>query len=94
VIHAVNFAVRAGLTFGGIGRGQGAAMLSYLGNRVKASSARSGPGRRRPGDRRRRDEGGLTVLSDQPVPEIPGLLLSRPAGDGMVQAGWEARASR
>jgi len=92
VIHAVNFAVRAGLTFGGIGRGQGAAMLSYLGTRVKAFVCALGP----------LDDvalaiaagamkAGLTVLSDQPVPEIPGLLLSRPAGDGMVQAGLEAR---
>ena len=92
VIHAVNFAVRAGLTFGGIGRGQGAAMLSYLGNRVKAFVCALGP----------LDDvalaiaagamkAGLTVLSDQPVPEIPGLLLSRPAGDGMVMAGMEAR---
>src|SRR4030042_689357 len=43
VIHAVNFAVRAGLTFGGIGRGQGAAMLSYLGNRAKGYVCALGP---------------------------------------------------
>ncbi len=92
VIHAVNFAVRAGLTFGGIGRGQAQAMLSYLGNRVKAFVCALGP----------LDDvalaiaagamkAGLTVLADEAVPEIPGLLLSRPAGEEMALAGMEAR---
>ncbi len=92
VVHAVNFAVRAGLTFGGLGRGQADAMLSYLKNRVKAFVCALGPA----------DDvtlavaagamkAGLTVLSDQPVPEIPGLLLSRPAGEEMARAGIEAR---
>jgi acetyl-CoA synthase len=91
-IHAVNFAVRAGLTFGGIGRGQAAAMLSYLANRVKAFVCALGP----------LDDvalavaagamkAGLTVLTDQPVPEIPGLLLPVPAGEEMARAGMEAR---
>jgi len=92
VIHAVNFAVRAGLTFGGIGRGQSAAMLAYLANRVKAFVCALGPpdavalavaaGAMK---------AGLTVIADQPVPEIPGLLLSRPAGEEMARAGMEAR---
>ena len=92
VVHAVNFAVRAGLTFGGLGRGQADAMLSYLKNRVKAFVCALGPA----------DDvslaiaagamkAGLTVLSDQPVPEIPGLLLSRPVGAEMARAGIEAR---
>ncbi|MBI5904641.1 MAG: CO dehydrogenase/CO-methylating acetyl-CoA synthase complex subunit beta [Deltaproteobacteria bacterium] len=92
VIHAVNFAVRAGLTFGGIGRGQGAPMLAYLSNRVKAFVCALGP----------LDDialavaagamkAGLTVLADTAVPEIPGLLLSRPAGEEMARAGMEAR---
>ena len=92
VVHAVNFAVRAGLTFGGLGRGQADAMLSYLKNRVKAFVCALGPA----------DDvslaiaagamkAGFTVLSDQPVPEIPGLLLSRPAGEEMARAGIEAR---
>ncbi len=95
VVHAVNFAVRAGLTFGGLGRGQSDAMLSYLGNRVKAFVCALGPA----------DDvslaiaagamkAGLTVLSDQPVPEIPGLLVSRPAGPEMARAGIEARGIR
>ncbi len=92
VVHAVNFAVRAGLTFGGLGRGQADAMLSYLKNRVKAFVCALGPvddvslaiaaGAMK---------AGLTVLSDQQVPEIPGLLLSRPAGEEMARAGIEAR---
>jgi len=92
VVHAVNFAVRAGLTFGGLGRGQADAMLSYLKNRIKAFVCALGPA----------DDvtlavaagamkAGLTVLSDQSVPEIPGLLLSRPAGEEMARAGIEAR---
>jgi len=36
VIHAVNFAVRAGLSFGGIKKGQEEEMLNYLKKRVKA----------------------------------------------------------
>ena len=43
VIHAVNFAVRAALTFGGLGRGQSAPLLSYLANRVKAFVCALGP---------------------------------------------------
>ncbi len=92
VIHAVNFAVRAGLTFGGIGRGQAAAMYSYLANRVKAFVCALGP----------LDEialavaagaikAGFPVLTDQNLPEIPGALLRRPAGEEMVRAGMEAR---
>ncbi len=91
VVHAVNFAVRAGLTFGGLGRGQADAMLSYLKNRVKAFVCALGPA----------DDvslaiaagamkAGLTVLTDQDVPEIPGLLLSRPVRE-MARAGIEAR---
>jgi acetyl-CoA synthase len=92
VIHAVNFAVRAGLTFGGIGRGQAAAMYGYLANRVKAFVCALGP----------LDEialavaagalkAGFPVLSDQNVPEIPGALYRRPAGEEMVRTGMEAR---
>ncbi|MEM2900660.1 MAG: acetyl-CoA decarbonylase/synthase complex subunit alpha/beta, partial [Thermoplasmata archaeon] len=36
VVHAVNFAVRAGLAFGGIKKGQEEEMLTYLKKRVKA----------------------------------------------------------
>ena len=92
VIHAVNFAVRAGLTFGGLGRGQTAAMYAYLANRVKAFVCALGP----------LDEialavaagaikAGFPVLSDQNVPEIPGVLFRRPAGEEMVRTGMEAR---
>ena len=92
VIHAVNFAVRAGLTFGGIGRGQSAAMYNYLSHRVKAFVCALGPV----------DEIGLAVaagamkagfpvLTDQNLPEIPGALLRSPVGEEMVRAGMEAR---
>jgi acetyl-CoA synthase len=92
VVHAVNFAVRAGLTFGGIGRGQASAMYGYLANRVKAFVCALGP----------LDEialavaagaikAGFPVLSDQDVPEIPGALLRCPAGEEMVRRGMEAR---
>jgi acetyl-CoA synthase len=92
VIHAVNFAVRAGLTFGGIGRGQTQAMYNYLSQRVKAFVCALGP----------MDEIGLAViagamkagfpvLTDRNLPEIPGALLRSPAGEEMVRAGMEAR---
>ena len=92
VVHAVNFAVRAGLTFGGLGRGQAEAMLSYLANRVKAFVCALGP----------LDDvslaiaagamkAGFPVLTDRDVPGIPGLLLSCPPGEEMVRAGIEAR---
>ncbi len=92
VVHAVNFAVRAGLTFGGLGRGQAGPMLSYLANRVKAFVCALGP----------LDDvslavaagamkAGFPVLSDQDVPEIPGALLSRRPGEEMVRAGMETR---
>jgi len=92
VIHAVNFAVRAGLTFGGIGRGQTGAMYDYLAHRVKAFVCALGPlddialavaaGAIR---------AGFPVLSDQNGPEIPGSLFRRPAGEEMVRTGMEAR---
>jgi acetyl-CoA synthase len=92
VIHAVNFAVRAGLTFGGIGRGQASAMLAYLANRVKAFVCALGsPDEVALAVAAGAMKAGLTVLSDQPVPEIPGLLLSRPTGEEMARAGMEAR---
>ncbi|UCD47744.1 MAG: CO dehydrogenase/CO-methylating acetyl-CoA synthase complex subunit beta [Deltaproteobacteria bacterium] len=92
VVHAVNFAVRAGLTFGGLGRGQAEPMLSYLATRVKAFVCALGP----------LDDlslaiaagamkAGFPVLSDQAVPAIPGALLSCPPGEEMVRAGIEAR---
>jgi len=92
VIHAVNFAVRAGLTFGGLGRGQTGAMYDYLANRVKAFVCALGP----------LDEialavaagalkAGFPVLSDRNLPEIPGRLFRRPPGEEMVRAGMEAR---
>ncbi|MCL5884181.1 MAG: acetyl-CoA decarbonylase/synthase complex subunit alpha/beta [Deltaproteobacteria bacterium] len=92
VIHAVNFAVRAGLTFGGIGRGQASLMSDYLADRVKAFVCALGP----------QDDIGLAVaagamkagfpvVTDQPLPEIPGLLRTLPAGEEMVRAGMEMR---
>lgn len=92
VIHAVNFAVRAGLTFGGIGRGQAQAMLAYLSNRVKAFVCALG----------HMDDIGLAViagamkagfpvLTDGNLPEIPGALIRSPVGEEMVRAGMEAR---
>ncbi|MEK6778582.1 MAG: acetyl-CoA decarbonylase/synthase complex subunit alpha/beta [Candidatus Deferrimicrobiota bacterium] len=92
VIHAVNFAVRAGLTFGGLGRGQADAMYGYLANRVKAFVCALGP----------LDDialavaagamkAGFPVLTDRDLPEIPGLLFRRPAGEEMVRSGMEAR---
>ncbi|MBI5419779.1 MAG: CO dehydrogenase/CO-methylating acetyl-CoA synthase complex subunit beta, partial [Deltaproteobacteria bacterium] len=92
VIHAVNFAVRAGLTFGGLGRGQTDAMYGYLANRVKAFVCALGS----------LDEialavvagaikAGFPVLTDRNLPEIPGSLFRVPAGEEMVRAGMEAR---
>lgn len=92
VIHAVNFAVRAGLTFGGLGRGQADAMYGYLANRVKAFVCALGP----------LDDialavaagamkAGFPVFTDQELPEIPGLLFRRAAGEEMVRSGMEAR---
>ena len=92
IIHAVNFAVRAGLTFGGLGRGQAGPLLAYLAARVKAFVCALGPlddislaiaaGAMR---------AGIPVLTDQDVPEIPGALLRRTPGEEMVRAGMEAR---
>jgi acetyl-CoA synthase len=92
VIHAVNFAVRAGLTFGGLGRGMKDAMFDYLSHRVKAFVCALGP----------LDEialavvagamkAGFPVLTDRNLPEVPGALLRRPAGEEMVRAGMEVR---
>lgn len=92
-IHAVNFALRAGLAFGGVAPGNREAQLDYQSRRVKAFILALGE----------QDEVrvaaefgaillGFPVITDQPlVEEVPDLYVYEPDYDKIVKLGLELR---
>lgn len=93
VIHAVNFAFRAGLAFGGIPAGQRERMLDYQAKRVLAFVIQLGPN-----DivKYAAEFGaifmGFPVVTDQPVTEeIPDWYQSEPDYDKLGKLGLEIR---
>ncbi|NPV54280.1 MAG: CO dehydrogenase/CO-methylating acetyl-CoA synthase complex subunit beta [Firmicutes bacterium] len=91
-IHAVNFALRAGLAFGNVPPGNRDQMLKYQAERVDAFVLALGE----------LDEVriaaefgaihlGFPVVSDQPVEEIPGKFVYEPDYVKMVQTALELR---
>lgn len=91
-VHALNFAVRAALTFGGVQAGDRERLKEYLSRRPKVVVVQTGP---------------LTcldaafafaalmhsasIVSDQDLPEIPKAVAVRKDHKDMVQAGIEER---
>ena len=94
VIHAVNFALRAGLAFGGIAPGARDAQLDYQKRRVRAFVLALGE----QDDVRVVAEFGALFLghptiTDQPVAEpIPDCYISQPDYDKMVAEALELRS--
>lgn len=94
IAHAVNIAVRVGLIFGGLSRGQEKEMREYLKNKVKVLVIALG----------KLDDitlavgagaiaCGFPVVSDQKeIPEIPGLLLSQTDYGRIVSTALEAKS--
>lgn len=95
IIHAVNFAARAGLAFGGVPKGERARMLEYQKNRVPAFvialgeldavTVAIGAGALFMG---------FPIVTDQALPPeltIPGLLEPQPDYDKLVKLALELR---
>ncbi|NLK25980.1 MAG: CO dehydrogenase/CO-methylating acetyl-CoA synthase complex subunit beta [Euryarchaeota archaeon] len=94
VVHALNFAIRGALSFGGVQRGDRETLRAYLAKRPKTFVLQFGP----------LDDimtgAGLAailncapLLTDQAVEEIPDLLISV-SPENMVQAALEVRDIR
>lgn len=93
VIHAVNFALRAGLAFGGIAPGNREAQLDYQNRRVRAFVLALG----------QQDEvrvaaefgaaflGFPTITDTQPVEEVPDWYVYEPDYDKIVPLAFELR---
>lgn len=94
IVHALNFAIRGALSFGGVQRGDRETLSAYLSKRPKTFVLQFGP----------LDDimagaglaailNGAPVLTDQNVEDVPDVLLSvRP--ENMVQTAIEARDIR
>ena len=91
-VHALNFTVRAALTFGGVQPGDNARLKEYLAKRPKVVVIQTG------------GLGDLdaafafaallhsaVIVSDQELPEIPGAVAVRKVHGEMIQAGIEER---
>lgn len=94
IVHALNFAIRGALSFGGVQRGDRDTLRAYLAKRPKTFVLQFGP----------LDDvtvgaglaailNGAPVLTDQPVEGIPDLLVSV-APEKMVQTALEVRGVR
>jgi acetyl-CoA synthase len=92
-IHAVNFALRAGLAFGGIAPGDKAAQLDYQRRRVRAFVLALGD---QDAVRIAAEFGaimlGFPVIADQPLPEeVPDWYVYQPDYDKIVPYALELR---
>lgn len=92
IIHALNFAIRAALAFGGIKRGDREGIYNYLSKRPKAVVIHLGP----------LDQikvaaefavlfHGSPTITDQDVEEIPGKYVSQPDYDQIISTAIEIR---
>ncbi|HSV41895.1 MAG TPA: hypothetical protein VLH13_00620, partial [Methanomassiliicoccales archaeon] len=92
VVHALNFAVRAGLSFGGVQRGDWERLQAFLVKRLKAFILHFGP----------LDEvktacgfaallHGIPIITDQNVEGFPDKVIYQPDVSRMVQTGLEVR---
>ncbi len=92
VIHALNFAVRAALSFGAVQRGDRDRLQAFLAKRLKAFVLHFGP----------IDEitagaafaallHGIPIVTDQNVEGVPDKLVSQPEPSRMLQTAFELR---
>ncbi len=92
VVHALNFAVRAALSFGAVQRGDRDRLQAFLAKRLKAFVLHFGP----------IDEitagaafaallHGIPIVTDQDVEGVPDKLVSQPEPSRMLQTAFELR---
>jgi CO dehydrogenase/CO-methylating acetyl-CoA synthase complex beta subunit len=92
IIHALNFAVRVGLTFGNLKSGESERLTEYLSKRLKVFTVQTGP-------LSCLDAAmafaalkhGACIVTDQNLPEIPGAVRVCKDHAEMVQVGVEER---
>ncbi len=92
-IHAVNLAVRSGISFGGVPRGETQQLRDYLRKRLKAFVLHFGP---HDYVKTTAEFGalycGFPIITDQPLEEeIPDMFVYEPDYDQMVQRAIEIR---
>jgi len=92
IVHALNFAIRAGLSFGGIQRGDREGIASYLAKRPKIVVLEYGSlDPVLAGAAMAAVLNGATIVTDQPVEGVPEKLIHVKELDKMVQEAIEAR---
>jgi CO dehydrogenase/acetyl-CoA synthase beta subunit/intein/homing endonuclease len=92
IVHALNFAIRAGLSFGGVPRGDRGGLSAYLAKRPKVFVLEFGPlDPILAGAAMAAVLNGASIVTDQSVEGIPDKLLTVNDPQKMVQAALEAR---
>jgi len=92
IVHALNFAIRAALSFGGVQRGDREGIAAYLEKRPKVLVIEFGPlDPVLAGAAMAAVLNGASIVTDQPVEGIPEKLVRVGEPERMVQAGLEAR---
>jgi acetyl-CoA synthase len=92
IVHALNFAIRAALSFGGVQRGDREGIAAYLAKRPKVLVLEFGPiDPVLAGAAMAAVLNGASIVTDQDVEGIPEKLVCVKEPEKMVQAGLEAR---
>ena len=92
IVHALNFAIRAALSFGGMQRGDREGIASYLAKRPKVIVLEYGPlDPMMAGAAMAAVLNGATIVTDQPVEGVPDKLVHVRELEKMVPIAIEAR---
>jgi CO dehydrogenase/CO-methylating acetyl-CoA synthase complex beta subunit len=92
IVHALNFAIRAALSFGGVQRGDRESIAAYLTKRPKVLVLAFGPlDPVLAGAALAAILNGASIITDQPVEGVPEKLVYVKEPEKMVQTGLEAR---
>jgi carbon-monoxide dehydrogenase catalytic subunit/CO dehydrogenase/CO-methylating acetyl-CoA synthase complex beta subunit len=92
VIHGLNFAIRAALTFGGVQRGDRERLQNYLAKRPKVFVLQLGPiDAIKAAAEFAVMLNGSPTITDQPIEAIPEKFISQPSYEGMIQTAIELR---
>ncbi len=92
IVHALNFAIRAALSFGGVQRGDREGIAAYLAKRPKVLVLAFGPiDPVLAGAALAAILNGASIITDQPVEGVPEKLIYVKEPEKMVQIGLEAR---
>jgi acetyl-CoA synthase len=92
VVHALNFAIRVALTFGGVQKGDRERLAGYLVKRPKVFVLQLGPiDAIKAGAEFAALLNGAPTITDQEIEGIPDKFVSQPAYDRLVQTAIELR---